>query len=138
MDKTIRDGFIGRGFTLYKFDNKLLYIMTYRDFRLYEMSFANFMYILDPQECGKIIKDPSNDSYHSRIDFEDYRNKIAGDTLIYFGPIKYKDEDYLLFIDSINLVGGIKAISIKISKFRDGVSQTPVCRNLYLNTKIYH
>ena len=102
------------------------------------MSFANFMYILDPQKCGKIIKDPSSDSYHSRIDFEDYRNKIAGDTLIYFGPIKYKDEDYLLFIDSVNLINGLKAISIKISKFKDGVPQTTVCRNSYLNTKIYH
>ena len=138
MNKTIRDGFIGRGFTLYKFDNKLLYIMTYRDFRLYEMSFANFMYILDPQECSKIAKDLSSDSYHSRADFENYRNKIAGDTLIYLGPIKYKDEDYLLFIDSVNLINGLKAVSIKISKFKDKVSQTSVCRNLYLNTKIYH
>ena len=102
------------------------------------MSFANFMYILDPQECSKIAKDLSSDSYHSRADFEDYRNKIAGDTLIYFGPIKYKDEDYLLFIDSVNLINGLKAVFIKISKFKDKVSQTSVCRNLYLNTKIYH
>ena len=140
MNKTIKDGFSGRGFTLYKFDNKLLYIMTYRDFRLYEMSFANFMYILDPQECSKIAKDPSSDSYHSRIDFEDYRNKIAGDTLIYFGPIKYKSEDYLLFIDSVNLINGLKAVSIQISKFKDKVSRTSVsinCINSYLNTKIY-
>nr|WP_315084274.1 hypothetical protein [uncultured Campylobacter sp.] len=137
MNTTIRDGFTGRGFTLYKFDNKLLYIMTYRDFRQYEMSFANFMYILDPQECSKIIKDPSYDSYYSRADFEDYRNKIAGDTLIYFGPIKYKSEDYLLFIDSVNLINGLKAVSIQISKFKDKVSQTSVCINSYLNTKIY-
>ena len=141
MNKTIKDGFTGRGFTLYKFDNKLLYIMTYReDFRQYEMSFANFMYILDPQECSKIIKDPSYDSYYSRADFEDYRNKIAGDTLIYFGPIKYKSEDYLLFIDSVNLINGLKAVSIQISKFKDKVSRTSVsinCINSYLNTKIY-
>ena len=133
MNKTIRDGFIGRGFTLYKFDNKLLYIMIYKTTPyIYQTDdFANLAYILDPQECSKIIKDP-----RSRVNLEIPGNIIYKPRLFYAEPIRYKDIDYLLFIDFDNTHSG-QLLNVAIRKFKDGILQMPVCSNSYLNTKLY-
>ena len=133
MNKTIKDGFSGRGFTLYKFDNKLLYIMIYKTTPyIYQTDdFANLAYILDPQECSKIIKDP-----RSRVNLEIPGNIIYKPRLFYAEPIRYKDIDYLLFIDFDNTHSG-QLFNVAIRKFKDGILQMPVCSNSYLNTKLY-
>ena len=133
MNTTIRDGFTGRGFTLYKFDNKLLYIMIYKTTPyIYQTDdFANLAYILDPQECSKIIKDP-----RSRVNLEIPGNIIYKPRLFYAEPIRYKDIDYLLFIDFDNTHSG-QLLNVAIRKFKDGILQMPVCSNSYLNTKLY-
>ena len=133
MNITIRDGFTGRGFTLYKFDNKLLYIMIYKTTPyIYQTDdFANLAYILDPKECSKIIKDP-----RSRVNLEIPGNIIYKPRLFYAEPIRYKDIDYLLFIDFDNTHSG-QLFNVTIRKFKDGILQMPVCSNSYLNTKLY-
>ncbi len=133
MNKTIKDGFSGRGFTLYKFDNKLLYIMIYKTTPyIYQTDdFANLAYILDPKECSKIIKDP-----RSRENLEIPGNIIYKPHLFYAEPIRYKDIDYLLFIDFDNTDSG-QLFNVAIRKFKDGILQMPVCSNSYLNTKLY-
>ena len=133
MNKTIKDGFSGRGFTLYKFDNKLLYIMIYKTTPyIYQTDdFANLAYILDPQECSKIIKDS-----RSRVNLEIPGNIIYKPRLFYAEPIRYKDIDYLLFIDFDNTHSG-QLLNVAIRKFKDGILQMPVCSNSYLNTKLY-
>ena len=133
MNKTIKDGFSGRGFTLYKFDNKLLYIMIYKTTPyIYQTDdFANLAYILDPKECSKITKDP-----RSRVNLEIPGNIIYKPRLFYAEPIRYKDIDYLLFIDFDNTDSG-QLFNVTIRKFKDGILQMPVCSNSYLNTKLY-
>ena len=133
MNKTIKDGFSGRGFTLYKFDNKLLYIMIYKTTPyIYQTDdFANLAYILDPKECSKITKDP-----RSRVNLEIPGNIIYKRRLFYAEPIRYKDIDYLLFIDFDNTDSG-QLFNVTIRKFKDGILQMPVCSNSYLNTKLY-
>ena len=133
MNKTIKDGFSGRRFTLYKFDNKLLYIMIYKTTPyIYQTDdFANLAYILDPKECSKITKDP-----RSRVNLEIPGNIIYKRRLFYAEPIRYKDIDYLLFIDFDNTDSG-QLFNVTIRKFKDGILQMPVCSNSYLNTKIY-
>ena len=133
MNKTIKDGFSGRRFTLYKFDNKLLYIMIYKTTPyIYQTDdFANLAYILDPKECSKITKDP-----RSRVNLEIPGNIIYKRRLFYAEPIRYKDIDYLLFIDFDNTDSG-QLFNVTIRKFKDGILQMPVCSNSYLNTKLY-
>ena len=133
MNKTIKDGFSGRGFTLYKFDNKLLYIMIYKTTPyIYQTDdFANLAYILDPKECSKITKDP-----RSRVNLEIPGNIIYKRRLFYAEPIRYKDIDYLLFIDFDNTDSG-QLFNVTIRKFKDGILQMPVCSNSYVNTKLY-
>ena len=133
MNKTIKDGFSGRGFTLYKFDNKLLYIMIYKTTPyIYQTDdFANLAYILDPKECSKITKDP-----RSRVNLEIPGNIIYKRRLFYAEPIRYKDIDYLLFIDFDNTHSG-QLFNVAIRKFKDGILQIPVCSNSYVNTKLY-
>ena len=133
MNKTIKDGFSGRGFTLYKFDNKLLYIMIYKTTPyIYQTDdFANLAYILDPKECSKITKDS-----RSRVNLEIPGNIIYKRRLFYAEPIRYKDIDYLLFIDFDNTDSG-QLFNVTIRKFKDGILQMPVCSNSYLNTKLY-
>ena len=133
MNKTIKDGFSGRGFTLYKFDNKLLYIMIYKTTPyIYQTDdFANLAYILDPKECSKITKDS-----RSRVNLEIPGNIIYKPRLFYAEPIRYKDIDYLLFIDFDNTDSG-QLFNVAIRKFKDGILQMPVCSNSYLNTKLY-
>ena len=133
MNKTIKDGFSGRGFTLYKFDNKLLYIMIYKTTPyIYQTDdFANLAYILDPKECSKITKDS-----RSRVNLEIPGNIIYKPRLFYAEPIRYKDIDYLLFIDFDNTHSG-QLLNVAIRKFKDGILQMPVCSNSYLNTKLY-
>ena len=133
MNRTIKDGFSGRGFTLYKFDNKLLYIMIYKTTPyIYQTDdFANLAYILDPKECSKITKDP-----RSRVNLEIPGNIIYKRRLFYAEPIRYKDIDYLLFIDFDNTDSG-QLFNVTIRKFKDGILQMPVCSNSYVNTKLY-
>ena len=133
MNKTIKDGFSGRGFTLYKFDNKLLYIMIYKTTPyIYQTDdFANLAYILDPKECSKITKDS-----RSRVNLEIPGNIIYKRRLFYAEPIRYKDIDYLLFIDFDNTDSG-QLFNVTIRKFKDGILQMPVCSNSYVNTKLY-
>ena len=133
MNKTIKDGFSGRGFTLYKFDNKLLYIMIYKTTSyIYQTDdFANLAYILDPKKCSEITKDPSG-----KANLESLKNIIYKPRMFYAEPIRYKDTDYLLFIDFDNTHSG-QLLNVAIRKFKDGILQMPVCSNSYLNTKLY-
>ena len=133
MNRTIKDGFSGRGFTLYKFDNKLLYIMIYKTTSyIYQTDdFANLAYILDPKKCSEITKDPSG-----KANLESLKNIIYKPRMFYAEPIRYKDTDYLLFIDFDNTHSG-QLLNVAIRKFKDGILQMPVCSNSYLNTKLY-
>ena len=133
MNTTIRQEQRGRGFTLYEYNDKLLYIMTYKHFddNVYDLTLFNMSYILDKEECAN-IKNSINLTTKGELkrNLENFGNILYGN---YYTPIIYKDSFYLLSVyKSYDNFYKLNTISFRINEYINHRLQYPTCNIYYI------